>query len=256
MAKKHKHEEHENHERWLVSYADFITLLFAFFVVMYSVSRVDQKRVVQASQSIRWALHFSGSGGVGELPIFQGPPAGMVAAAGGSGRATAAPEALKQIEAVKRRIEKKIKAYLQERKATQSVAVELANGKLTIRLSATSFFDPAQAALRPEMIPVLDAIASELKQMKRPVRVEAHTDASGVASRFRNNWELSAARASTVTAFLEEGHQMPAELLTAAGMSSAHPLVPNDTPEHREMNRRVEMVVDFYSSDISSTVAK
>jgi chemotaxis protein MotB len=255
MAKKHKHEEHENHERWLVSYADFITLLFAFFVVMYSVSRVDQKRVVQASQSIRWALHFSGTGGVGELPIFQGPPAGMVTG-GGSGRATAAPEALKQIEAVKRRIEKRIKAYLQEKKATQAVVVEMANGKLTIRLSATSFFDPAQAALRPEMLPVLDAIASELKQMNRPVRVEAHTDASGVSSRFRNNWDLSAARASTVTAFLEEGHHMAPELLTAAGMSSARPLVPNDTPEHREMNRRVEMVVDFYSSDISSTVAK
>src|ERR671928_584476 len=74
MAKKHKHEEHENHERWLVSYADFITLLFAFFVVMYSVSRVDNKRMVQVVQAIKFAMHFKGSGGVGELPLFEGPP--------------------------------------------------------------------------------------------------------------------------------------------------------------------------------------
>ena len=75
MARKKKHhEEHENHERWLVSYADFMTLLFAFFVVMYAVSRVDNKRLVQVQESIRWAMHFSGTGGTGALPIFDGPP--------------------------------------------------------------------------------------------------------------------------------------------------------------------------------------
>ncbi len=74
MARKKHEEEHENHERWLVSYADFITLLFAFFVVMYSVSRVDNKRLSQAAESIKWALHMAGTGGVGQLPVFEGPP--------------------------------------------------------------------------------------------------------------------------------------------------------------------------------------
>ena len=74
MAKRKHEEEHENHERWLVSYADFITLLFAFFVVMYAVSRVDNKKLTQAVEGIRWALHTAGNGGTGALPIFEGPP--------------------------------------------------------------------------------------------------------------------------------------------------------------------------------------
>jgi len=74
LAKKQKHEEHENHERWLVSYADFITLLFAFFVVLYSISRVDNKRMAQVQQSIKFALHFKGTGGIDQLPLFEGPP--------------------------------------------------------------------------------------------------------------------------------------------------------------------------------------
>ena len=69
-----KHEEHENHERWLVSYADFITLLFAFFVVLYSISRVDNKRMAQVQQSIKFAMHFKGTGGIDQLPMFEGPP--------------------------------------------------------------------------------------------------------------------------------------------------------------------------------------
>ncbi|MBX7098353.1 MAG: flagellar motor protein MotB [Myxococcaceae bacterium] len=263
MARKHKHEEHENHERWLVSYADFITLLFAFFVVMYSVSRVDNKRVQQAAQSIKWAMHFSGTGGVGELPIFEGPasqggcPAnlgnGGAAGQGGQGASVAAQA---KVEGVKRRLEKKLKPYLQDKRLNQTVLIEAANGRLTVRLAAQRFFDPAQAALRPEALPVLDAIGEELEELRRPIRVEAHTDDTTFAGgRYRNNWDLSAARASTVTALLEEGHHIKPQLLTAAGLASARPLVPNDTPEHREANRRVEMVVDLYSTDVSATVA-
>src|SRR5260370_36047730 len=76
MAKKKHEEEHENHERWLVSYADFITLLLAFFVVMYSISRVDNKRMATVVQSIKFALHFQGTGGIDTMPIFEGPPTG------------------------------------------------------------------------------------------------------------------------------------------------------------------------------------
>lgn len=256
MARKKKHEEHENHERWLVSYADFITLLFAFFVVMYSVSRVDNKRMVAAAQSIKWALHFSGNGGVGELPIFQGPPSngGTVSGVGASGAMTS--ERLKQMDQLKKRFEKRLKPYLLDKKASQTVVIELANGRLTLRLAASAFFDPSLAAVRPEAIPVLDAIAAELAATARPVRVEAHTDDTPVGrGGFRNNWELSAARAATVTAFIQEAHGMAPELLTAAGRASAHPLVPNDTAAHREQNRRVELVVDLYSGDAGAAVA-
>jgi chemotaxis protein MotB len=257
MARKKKHEEHENHERWLVSYADLMTLLFAFFVVMYSVSRVDNKRMAQAAQSIKWALHHSGTGGVGELPIFEGPPSqgGCVANIG-----TTAPsntsEVVKAMEHMKKKLEARLKPFLMDKKLSEAVSVEAVNGKLVVKLAATHFFDPAQAALKPEALPVLDAIADELKQLDRPVRVEAHTDDAPVNGRYRNNWDLSAARASSVTALLENGVGIKPGYLTAAGMGSGHPAVPNDSAEHREANRRVEMVVDVLPADGAAPAAQ
>ena len=257
MAKKVKHEEHENHERWLVSYADFITLLFAFFVVMYSMSIVDHKKVVQASNSINWALNFSGTGGVKELPIFDGPPSEGGCAANIGQSYWKSSQGVKVMETLRKRLEKSLKPQLMERKLTQAVTVDVRNGRLTIRLAATHFFDPALAALRPEALPVIDAIGVELKQLQRPVRVEAHTDNTALTStRYRNNWDLSSARASTVVSLLESGHAIAPELLSAAGMSSAHPAVPNDSEEHREENRRVELVVDLLAGDIGDRFAR
>src|SRR5688572_4324263 len=165
MAKKHHHEEHENHERWLVSYADFITLLFAFFVVMYSVSRVDNKRLTQVANSIKFALHFKGSGGLDQMPMFEGPPSegGCVTNTGAAARAANVPEVKKEAEKMRRKLQKRLDAYLLNRaELSKSVVVQVEGKRLVVRLSAHRFFDAAQAAIRPEMIPVLDVIASEL----------------------------------------------------------------------------------------------
>ncbi len=255
MARKHKHEEHENHERWLVSYADFITLLFAFFVVLYSVSRVDNKKLAQAATSVQWALHYKGTGGVGAMPIFEGPPSEGGCAANTGPAAASSPQAKKAAENLRRKIEKRLKPLLQDKKTASAVVVETANGKLNIRLSAARFFDAAQAALRPEALPVLDAIAEELAGLNRPVRVEAHTDDSPVKGKFRNNWDLSAARAVTVVSFLEAGHQIAPAMLAAAGMGGSRPLVANDSAEGREANRRVELVVELTSADLLNSEA-
>ena len=251
MQQKYKPEEEEKHDRWFVSYADFITLLFAFFVVMYSVSRVDSKRAMAASESIKWALHFSGSGGVDELPIFQGPSSNRGSIAGISTHATG--KELQQINALQKHLERKLKPYLLNNEALPSVIVDQTKGRLTVRLGANIFFDASQAVLRPEAMPLLDLITSELKVLRRPVRVEAHTDDSKISSgHYQNNWHLSAARAATVTTFMEEVHNMPPHLLTAAGLGSFYPMVPNDSDRHREMNRRVEMVVDLYSTEVNA----
>ncbi len=255
MARKHKHEEHENHERWLVSYADFITLLFAFFVVMYSVSRVDNKKLAQAATSVQWALHYSGTGGVGAMPIFEGPPSEGGCAVNAGPSASNAPATKKVAENVRRKIERRLKPFLQEKALSTTVVVVAANGKLNIRLSAARFFDAAQSALRPEALPVLDAIGDELKALDRPVRVEAHTDESPVKGKFRNNWDLSAARAVTVVSFLEEGHRIPASNLVAAGMGGSRPMVSNDTADGREANRRVELVVELAAADLLNAEA-
>src|SRR5882724_7322186 len=227
MAKKQHHEEHENHERWLVSYADFITLLFAFFVVLYSISRVDNKRMAQVQQSIKFALHFKGTGGIDQLPLFEGPPVD-----GGKCK--------------RERGEKKLKTYLQMRPQPSVVQIETERDRITVRLSASHFFDPSQAAIRPEMIPILDLIAEELVLLDMPLRIEGHTDESRLGSgRFRDNWELSSSRAAAVASYIESAHHMDGKLLSAAGYGSTRPLVQGRTAAAHEANRRVEMVVQF-----------
>lgn len=249
MAKKHKHEEHENHERWVISYADLVTLLFALFVVLYASSRVDTNKLAQASESMRWALHFRGEGGINKLAIFKGPPTegGCVTNLGNAGATTLQK---KVIESTRRKLEKALRPFLLKQEKSPSVSVEVENGKVRLRLAAHRFFDTASAALRPEALAVLDAIAAELATTDQTIRVEGHTDDGPITtSRYRNNWDLSSARASTVVSYLEEAHDIPAARLVAAGMGASHPLVSNETPENRELNRRIEVVLEVAPDD-------
>jgi len=247
VAKRQHHEEHENHERWLVSYADFITLLFAFFVVLYATSRVDNKKLVQVSNSIKFAMHFKGSGGIEFRNRFEGPPTE-------GGRCKSQPNGLEQRPRTKRedeaqqlrkKIERRLKRFLQTRPESH-VQIDVDKDKLTVRLSASHFFDANQAAIRPEMIPVLDVIAAEMVALGMPIRVEGHTDESRLSStRYRDNWDLSASRAAAVASYVQRAHNVDGKLLSAAGYGSSRPLGDNTTPAGREANRRVEMVIEF-----------
>jgi chemotaxis protein MotB len=251
MAKKQHHEEHENHERWLVSYADFMTLLFAFFVVLYSISRVDNKRMSVVMHAIKFAMHFKGTGGVDKLPVFEGPPSegGCIANVGDAPHRKT--EETHAVESIRRRIEKKLRDFLQSRpEATKAVVFQVEGRNLIIRLSAARFFDPSQAAIRPQMIPVLDAIAAELVQLHRPIRIDGHTDDSPVgSSRFRDNWELSTSRASAVTSYIQHAYQVEGRMLSAAGYGSTRPLYPNESAAGREANRRVELAIEVGPAD-------
>jgi chemotaxis protein MotB len=254
VSKRRKHggheEEHENHERWLVSYADFITLLFAFFVVMYSVSRVDQNRVVQAEQSMRWAMHFSGEGGVSKMAMFDGPPSegGLILNMAGGAMGISKEQA---VENVRRRIENRIRPFVMDRKsAVPAVAILVEGSRVTIRLATGELFESGAAAIRPAVLPVLDAIAAEVLLLQRPLRVEGHTDEVPVhGERFRDNWELSASRAAAVVSYLVGAHGARPELLSAAGFASTRPLEPGTDELARQRNRRVEMVVELESGE-------
>jgi len=257
MAKKQHAEEHENHERWLVSYADFMTLLFAFFVVMYSVSRIDQKRMVEVVKSVKFAMHFKGTGGSDQLPIFEGPVS-EGGCATNMGEAGPNKQEVEAVEAVRRRIEKRLKGLLLERPDNPPTVLMHTEGRrLMIRLSASHFFDPSQAAIRPEMIPVLDAIATELAQFHRAIRIEGHTDDQAAAhTRFRDNWDLSASRAAAVASYMQGAHHIDGKLLTAAGQGSARPIGDNSTPQGREINRRVELVLEIKAQDALDAIAR
>jgi len=256
MAKKQHAEEHENHERWLVSYADFMTLLFAFFVVMYSISRVDQKRMIEVAKAIKFAMHYKGTGGIEEVPLFEGPVSegGCVTNVGES----PSHQEVEAVEAVRRRIQKKLKGLLLERPdLPPSVVLHTEGRRLMIRLSASHFFDPSQAALRPEMIPVLDAIAVELAQFHRGIRIEGHTDDQTAGrTRFRDNWDLSASRAAAVASYIQGAHRIDGKLLSASGQGSTRPIADNGTPQGRETNRRVELVLEIKPQDAFDAMAR
>ncbi len=258
MRKKEIHEEPENHERWLVSYADLLTLLFAFFVVMYSVSRVDNKRMVDVVKSIKFAMHFKGQGGVDAMPIFEGPASegGCVASLTDSERPT--QRQVEAIEAMRRRMENKFKGFLLEKPGmTMAVSLHVEGKKLMVRLAVAHFFDSSQAELRPDAIPVLDVVAGELARIHRPIRVEGHTDDRlPLGTRYRDNWDLSSSRAASVASYLERAHHIPSDLLSASGYTDGRPLASNDTAAGRELNRRIDLVVEVSPTDNLDAIAR
>ena len=258
MSKRQVHEEHENHERWLVSYADFITLLFAFFVVLYSTSRIDNKRMTDVVKSIKFAMHFKGQGGVDAMPIFDGPASEGGCMANVADAERPSQKQVEAIEAMRRRMEKKFKGFLLEKPGMMTaVTLHIEGKRLMVRLSVAHFFDPMQAAVRPEVIPVLDVIALELAGIHRPIRVEGHTDDTpAIGSRYRDNWDLSASRAASVTSYIERAHRIPGNLLSAAGYGDSRPVASNDTAAGRELNRRIDLVIEVRATDNLDAIAR
>lgn len=235
MAKK-KHEEHENHERWLVSYADFITLLFAFFVVMYSVSSVNEGKYRTVSDSIKAALN----------PITSAPASRMPFTIGDSKPRLINPELASANEPVIRRIRQIMKRLQADLKPElQDVSImETGNGTIVINLPESVLFNSGEARVKSEALPFLQSLSEILVEMDRHVRVLGHTDNVPIrTAQFPSNWELSAARAVMVVRILSELNSVPPRHLSATGFADSRPLVPNDTPEGRSKNRRVEIVV-------------
>jgi chemotaxis protein MotB len=233
MAKK-KHEEHENHERWLVSYADFITLLFAFFVVMYSISSVNEGKFRTVSDSIKAALN----------PIVSPANVAVPFTIGQNKAVTVNPTIDTVKEPAVRRLREIMRALKNEMQLDIIQMKELTNGDIVLTLPDTVLFRTGEAVLRPEARPFIQAISEVLIELDRHVRVEGHTDNVPISTaQFPSNWELSATRAVTVVRTLSEQYGLQADHLTAVGHADSRPLVDNLIPEHRAKNRRVEIVV-------------
>ena len=233
MAKK-KHEEHENHERWLVSYADFITLLFAFFVVMYSISSVNEGKFRTVSDSIKAALN----------PIVSPANTAVPFTIGQNKAVTVNPTIDTVKEPAVRRLREIMRSLKNETQLDIIQMKELTNGDIVLTLPDTVLFRTGEAVLRPEARPFIQAISEVLIELDRHVRVEGHTDNVPISTaQFPSNWELSATRAVTVVRTLSELYGLPADHLTAVGHADSRPLADNLTPEHRTKNRRVELVV-------------
>ena len=233
MAKK-KHEEHENHERWLVSYADFITLLFAFFVVMYSISSVNEGKFRTVSDSIKAALN----------PVVS-PSSSLTPFTIGQNKALALKPTIEEAKEPAVRRLRQIMRSLKEETHLEIVQLkELTNGDIVLTLPDTVLFRPGEAVLQNEARPFIQAIGDVLIELNRHVRVEGHTDNVPISTaQFPSNWELSATRAVTVVRTLSEQYGVESDHLTAVGHADSRAIADNLTPGNRAKNRRVEIVV-------------
>jgi chemotaxis protein MotB len=229
---KKKEPVEENHERWLVSYADFVTLLFAFFVVMFSHSNMDKDKVQEFSQQFQKYMQ-------------RQPPSSKTAPAGAP---KAVPAAMPTHEDLTMAEMKGSIAQL-ERDLTQ----EIKQGKIELSLQArglvmslreSAFFAPGEANLQPESLGILNKVAEALTRIPGQIRLEGHTDNAPIhTASYPSNWQLSAARAITVLRLLSSRYQIDPDRLAAAGYGEFRPLVANDTPEDRAKNRRVDVVI-------------
>lgn len=240
MARKKKHPEHVNHERWLISYADFITLLFAFFVVMFAVSQVDTKKLGRFSESFNNALEwkvFDAKTGRGLMPEKRGASGEEGKGKGDKLVAATTPGGE---ELLKREVEKE----LRKAPKLQDIRIFSLRGEIVLRLPDKLLFESGGTSVRPDGEEALRTIAGVLRSKGLRVRIEGHSDDIPIKNiRFYSNWELSAARAASVVTYLIDTCRMDPVRLAAAGYGQYHPIAKNDTPEGRALNRRVDIVV-------------
>lgn len=231
------HGGHANHERWLLTYADLITLLLVFFVVLYSMSQSDYKKRYDLQRSLTSAFHVTSGAAKDVLP-----PADPSVLIGGN---AVLPEtaALMQIQ---ERLEKKLSEEGQGKgqDGQAQVTTTITQRGLVVTLANSAFFDPGSAQLKAEAVGIMSSISSVLSSAGRPILVEGHTDNSPIATaQYPSNWELSTARATQVVRWMIEHRYLPPHRLSASGYGEYHPVVPNTSPSNRARNRRVDVVV-------------
>ena len=225
MTRRRRKPEHANHERWLISYADFITLLFAFFVVMFASSNTNKAKARQVSQSVEKAF---GKNTAAD-PIDKTP------------RPLPAPNPkFADLTPSLHLLQKELAGEISAGK----MHVDLQARGLVITLGEAAFFSPGEDHVQADAFPSLAKVASALSSLPNPVRLEGHSDSIPIHnSRFSSNWELSAARAVQILKALEERYGTNRFRLSAAGYADTVPVESNETDAGRARNRRVDLVV-------------
>lgn len=240
-------EEHENHERWLVSYADFITLLFAFFVVMYSLSSVNEGKYRVLSDSMVQAFRSISVNAEGNQlivpPVTPVTPPKLAAPPKPVQDAAAAAER-QALSARMRSMADDIKRVLEPLSRGGQVRVTEGAHGITVEINASVLFQVGEATLDAQASRALGAVAEVLAGADFPITIEGHTDNIPINTyRFPSNWELSAVRASSVVRLFVDSGVAPGRL-TAAGYADQRPLGDNNTEEGRARNRRVTLLIE------------
>ena len=233
-------EPHENSERWLVSYADFITLLFAFFVVMYATSNNDQEKQKVFQKSVSTSLKLvgtgSGSSGAQEGNVGGETTGETIIQLDGFPPRGAPGETEQYIE---RAIDKKMDSS--EKEKIQQLRHDAIG--VRIALASSQFFLPGGIKIRSSALRALDKIADILKESDKRIVVEGHTDNIPVASNslYESNWELASLRATSIVRYLTKYHSIDPKRISATSYADTRPLKSNDSVEGRTQNRRIEI---------------
>jgi len=259
MARKKKHPEHANHERWLVSYADFITLLFAFFVVMYALSQVDLEKLASLRRSMHSAFEVQVLDGSNPSPsladgilegvrkeelIFPDKPVIVPAANPAALAKTGLSDAEGHPPNVLEKVEADLKTRFSNINVDDKIKLKAENRGWIISLTERTFFNSGEAEMKPDAMQIIDSIASTILQLPNQIRIEGHTDNTPIhTERFPSNWELSTARATFVINYFINRFNFEPKRLAAAGYGEYHPIADNTTPEGRAENRRVDIVL-------------
>lgn len=266
-ARRRRHDDHEeghdNAERWLLTYADMITLLMVLFIVLFALGQTDIRKFNAFKQSFHTTQ-------IGPAPVLQGgtgvlsadntvnlaphiqpkdaagPRPDQAAAAAPSAGAEAA-----QLAAA----EAQMQHALDAAGLSPDVHLTLDSHHLTVTIATDKvLFAVGSAVLLPHGVAIIDAIAPTLAGIPNDLSIEGHTDNQPIlpGGTYPSNWELSTARATAVLRYLIAAHGLAPDRLAAAGYADTRPLVPDDSPAHQAENRRVEVVVEASPTPPSS----
>jgi chemotaxis protein MotB len=247
VARKKKPPEPENHERWLVSYADFITLLFAFFVVMFATSQADKGKAQQVSDSVKRAFE-----GEKMTQVIAAVLGGTVTDTGKGNAQMRGPGGARK--AAEEKKDEKLAELLPSLKIlSEALKKEIEAGRIQISMQArglvisfnqAALFPPGEDVISPEAYDGLQKVASAIAKLPNPVRLEGHTDSTPInTARFHSNWELSAARSIAILELLSSKYGVPRTRLSIAGYADTAPVASNDSEDGRARNRRADIVI-------------
>jgi chemotaxis protein MotB len=249
VRRRRRHaEEHVSHERWLVSYSDFVTLLFAFFVVLFATTYRDNQSIKKLSRAIHNGFQTMGAFSAdenGDRGAYSRPVSEMADEPSGLDNIGHRGEhasfgSVADMQELRRQLEAAIGKEL----ANHEVVLQVTPEGFVISLKELGFFNSGQATLLPGASGKLERIAKVLSRPGLEIRVEGHSDDQPIHNdEFRSNWDLSAARAMNVLLLLVNDAGFDPRRISASGYGQYRPIADNATPEGRRMNRRVDLVV-------------
>lgn len=231
-------EHPPNHERWIISYADFVTLMFALFVAMYAISLKDRNSGKRVSESVRDAVNSGGFTKTIESFLngkqqHQSP-----------GLPESAHKDQTGIDPSLREPFLRLKQDLKQQIDAGAIRLQLEPRGLVISLQEKAFFPSGDDTIYSQAYPSIEQVAKNIAKLSNPIRLEGHTDSVPIhTARFKNNWELSTARSIALLQLFEERFGLDSSRFAVAGYAQTIPIASNDTEEGRARNRRVEIVI-------------